>query len=180
MAGPVNQLANCVAWDAHEVARIVRWWLSSSVGRKQRAMAVGGFGEVLQQVYVDLLSYPPKDGYALTTIVCQRTTWTLYLMFSKIRRVKTVGKCRGIADHAETGSAIESCEKTRFVWQTLRRLLDGRTAYVICQRLEGAATSEIAARLEVHPQTIYDIFWRGIDRIRDSPAAEQLRQEVLF
>jgi len=174
---PINQGE---LWDPNEVAHIVRWWLSKSAKRKRRAMAVGGFDEVIQQVYWHLLSYPPKDSYALTTIVCKTTNWMLNYMRSKMWTVKLAGKCRGIVDRDRTSDTIESCEKTRFVWQILCRFLDKRTAFVICQRLEGMPTGEVAARLRVHPQTVRDIFHNGISRLRNSPAAERLRQGVLF
>jgi len=174
---PVNQGER---WDPNEVAHIVRWWLCRSGGRKQTAMAVGGFDEVVQQVYLHMLSYPPKGSYTLTTIVCQTTNWMLNYMRLKMWNVKLAGKCRGIADRDGTGETIESCEKTLFVWQTLCEYLDTRTAYVICQRLEGVPCGEVAARLRVHSQTVRDIWHKGISRLRNSPAAERLRQEVLF
>ena len=61
------------AWDAAEVVHVIRWWLSKTSKRKRLAMAVGGFAEVIQEVYLDLLKHPPRGGFALTTVICKQT-----------------------------------------------------------------------------------------------------------
>lgn len=169
-------------WDPNEVSRVVRWWLSKSNNRRRTAMAVGGFAEVVQEVYVDLLRYPPKDGYKLTTIICQQTTWTLHRMAKKISKCKPAGKCTKVPDQNATRQSIEAADQTHFVWQTLRSVLDTRTAWVICQRVEGKAFAELAERLCIHTETARQIYCTGIARLQNhaAAAAERLRQELLF
>ena len=168
------------AWNPSEVRRVARWWLSASAKRKQQAMAVGGFSEVLQQVYVDLLSHPPKDGYSLTTIVCHRTAWTLHCMFKRMRRVKAIGKCKNVVNRDVVTNATEPCDKLQRAWQTLSRLLDKRTAFVIGERLNGRSFVDLGYELGIANTRVSQIYYAGIERLRRSEAAKKLRQEVWF
>ena len=168
------------AWNPSEVRRVARWWLSASDKRKQQAMAVGGFSEVLQQVYVDLLSYPPKDGYSLSVIVCHRTAWTLHCMCKKMRRVKAIGKCKNVVDRDVVTKAAEPSDKLQRAWQTLSKLLDKRTAFVISERLNGKSFADLGYKLRISRGRVSQIYYAGIERLRRSEAAKKLRQGVLF
>ena len=154
------------AWDADEVIRIIRWWLAKTKKRKRLAMAVGGFNEVVQEVCLNLLKYPPKTEVALTRAICNHTSWTLSRMWAKICDLKFVGDCPDIAGPDRTTSTAFAREQSLNLRRILCETLSDRTAGVVWQRMQGATYQEIGDRLGVSQVRARQIECKGIHQLQ--------------
>lgn len=154
------------AWDAAEVVHVIRWWLSKTSKRKRLAMAVGGFAEVIQEVYLDLLKHPPRGGFALTTVICKQTSWTLSRMCAKICDIEIIGECPDVAGPDVVTGTATSQEQSLNLRQMLCEKLDSRTAGVVWERMQGATFEEIGERLGVSGTRARQIDRKGIHQLQ--------------
>jgi DNA-directed RNA polymerase specialized sigma subunit len=154
------------AWDAGETIRIIKWWLSKTKKRKRLAMAVGGFNEVVQEVCLNLLRYPPKHEVALTTAICNHTSWTLARMCAKICEIEFVSDCPDIAGPDTVTNTAVAHEQSLNLRRILCETLSGRTAGVVWDRMQGATFQEIGDRLGVSQERARQIDCRGIHQLR--------------
>lgn len=143
---------------------VAEWFLVSNRRRKRLAMLVGGVKEVIQETALALLIKGASPKYQFTTIVTNKTRWTLFAMVTKklnstemrlsrvtrIQRNVTFDFVKDVFDKEMAVALrdyIEECLPERYVTLIHERFVESRTFEEIGRRLK--VTKERVRQMEL-------------------------------
>lgn len=77
-SNPYDYDLNVLTWDFDEIKNLIEWYLSLNTHLEDIVERLGGVDEVIQESYIDLMKYPPKDNKnSFSCIIISRVRWTI-------------------------------------------------------------------------------------------------------
>ena len=152
-------------FDPQEVVHVMKWWLTSNHRRKRLAMAVGGLNEVIQEAYISLLKYPSRSCYKLSTIVVNRTNWTLARMCDRMcnrRNIDLIGLWPEVAVSDNISQDCNNKDLATRCWIIVDELLEKRIADIMRRRMCGDTFEQIGKTYLLSKERVRQLESNGI------------------
>lgn len=113
--------------NVEEVNRIARWYLGTNRRRYHLCMRVGGVNDVINEMWLGLIRYPPPAGTRLMTAVRNQSRWAIGNLRRQCRHLDVqeveISEAAGVAcDAVNPVSAAADVELREAIERVLRTL----------------------------------------------------------
>ena len=168
--------------EALEARRLMKWWISRKLMRLRLVQFLGGRENVMQEVILNLLKYPPKPDVEMefSTRVLNMTHWTTcWMTRHQTRRILSIHQREDLAhvelkdrdDGGQWQQDMEQRDIDAFFWSVFFEQSEGnkdlsRMAQCSWRLLQGETLEEIAPTFGVCRERVRQLAVKHLHRVQ--------------
>ena len=166
--------------EALEARRLMNWWISRKLMRLRLVQFLGGKENVMQEVILNLLKYPPKVEMEFTTRVTHMIHWTTCRMaWKENRRILSIHERQELShvrlqdrdDGGKWQQDMEQRDIDAFFWSVFFEQCEGndhlsRMAQCSWRLLQGETLEEIAPTFGVCRERVRQLAVKHLHRVQ--------------
>ena len=154
-----------------DASRLIRWSLATNDNLKRMAMIVGGFREVEQSVFVQLIEKPPPDSVSFSTAIVNQTRWMVHKMYDKRKRLVKGDIPKARAAYVINLSSDLEKEEMRKSIDLAFESLNTRDVKIIKSRMEGKTFESIGRDHKISKERVRQIEAKIIRKLQQPDVA---------
>jgi DNA-directed RNA polymerase specialized sigma24 family protein len=158
--------------EAKEAYKIARWFLNRRLEVQPYSGAIrilGGIDDLIQEVLLWALKFPPKVEMKLTTLICKNSLHAACRVLQNASRQKRDGVAFTGCDF-ETFDPPASPPSLLDVWPEHATEVESRRLRVLEMRVMGYEFWEIAADFNCSTQRVHQLYKDGLRILREANA----------